>query len=95
MQLDRSDIISVLPSKGFKKKEKRKHTYFYHVYNGKESGITTFVSRGTKYKSYGNELLGVMKKQLKLSTLPQLKDLIECPMTTDKYNKILKESGFL
>lgn len=95
MQLARSDIISVLPSKGFKKKEKKKHTYFFHVHNGKETGINTLVSRGTKYKSYGNELLGAMKKQLKLSTLRQLKNLIECPMTEEKYNKFLKELGFL
>jgi len=94
MQLDRKEIESALMKKGFERR-KGPHTYFYHTYEGKYSGIRTHTSRGTKYKSYGRGLLGAMKKQLRLSSSAQLKALVKCPMSGDDYNKILKQSGLL
>lgn len=94
MQLDRKEIESALTKKGFERRE-GPHTYFYHIYEGKYSGIRTHTSRGTKYKSYGRGLLGAMKKQLRLSSSAQLRDLVKCHINGDEYNEILKESGFL
>jgi len=91
MQLDKREIESSLMKKGFEKREKGDHTYFYHIYKGKETGIHTLTSRGSKYKSYGRELLGAMKKQLRLSTPAQLRDLVKCPMSGDNYNEFLKK----
>lgn len=95
MQLDKREIESALAKKGFKRREKSGHTYFYHIFKGKETGIRTYTSRGSKYKSYGRELLGAMKKQLRLSSSVQLRDLVKCPMSGDDYNEILKKLGFL
>jgi len=95
MQLDRKEIESALAKKGFERREKSGHTYFYHIFKGKETGIHTHTSRGTKYKSYGRGLLGAMKKQLRLSSSAQLKDLVECHIDGDGYNEILKKLGLL
>lgn len=95
MQIERREIKSVLVKKGFEKRECRKHTYFFHIYRKKESGIKTFTSRGTKFRTYYNPLLNSIKKQLHLDTLFQLKDLVYCPMSEDDYNNILKTKGIL
>jgi len=94
MQLDKREIESSLMKKGFEKREKGDHTYFYHIHEGKESGIKTHTSRGSKPKSYGRGLLGAMKKQLRLSTPAQLRDLVKCPMSGDDYNEFLEKSDF-
>ena len=91
MQIDKRTIESSLLSKGFIQKN-GPHRYFFHVYAGRETGISTHTSHGSKYKTYGIELLDKMKKQLGL-TLPQLKDLLLCPMKSDQYNQILKSRG--
>jgi hypothetical protein len=80
MQVDKRKIESSLTKKGFIKDETH-HTYFYHEYNGKKTGIYTYTSHGSKSKVCGNPLLSMMKKQLKLDTINQAVDLFECPMS--------------
>lgn len=94
MQVDRKKIESSLPSKGFVI-DKTHHKYFYHEYQGKRSGAYTYTSRGSKYKSYGESLLQRMKKELKLDTIQQVVDLINCPITEADYNQILKNKGII
>ena len=55
-------------------------------------GIHTFVSHGTK--EYGEALIGEMKKQLRL-TKKEFMDLIDCPMTKEKYLRILISKGHI
>jgi hypothetical protein len=64
-----------------------------HEYNGKKTGAYAFISRGTSYKTYGDELLKRMKLQLRLETLKEVKDLLLCPMDADAYNNKLIEKG--
>lgn len=94
MQVDKRKIESSLPSKGFVIDETH-HTYFYHEYQGKRSGAYTYTSHGSKYKSYGESLLKRMKKELRLDTIRQVVDLIDCPITEDGYNQILKNKGII
>jgi len=92
MQVDKRSIELNLCRKGFKKDESH-HTYFYHVYKGKRTGIYTYTSHGSKRKVYTNSLLGMMKRQLKLDSIRQVVDLFECPMSEKEYNKILRSKG--
>jgi predicted transcriptional regulator len=88
MQVDRRIIENSLVRKGFVQKNKD-HRYFYHEYQSKRTGIFTYTSHGTSYKTYGNPLLKLMVKQLKLDTLSQLLDLFNCPISAQDYNSIL------
>lgn len=92
MQIDRRKIESSLRKKGFVE-EGGSHKYFHHIVNNKYTGAYTFLSRGSGYKTYGVSLLKVMKKELRLDTLEQVKRLLECPMDGEEYNSILKLKG--
>lgn len=94
MQIERRKIESSLVSKGFVKDDTH-HKYFYHEYQGLRTGLYTYTSHGSKYKTYGMPLLKRMKKELKLDAIKQAIDLFECPMTKHGYNQILKDKGLL
>ncbi len=92
MQLDRRVIVSNLPKKGFVQ-DNNDHSYFYHEYQGKRTGAYTYTSYGTKYKTYGPGLIDAMKKELKLDTAKQVRDLVQCPMSAEDYNQCLIQKG--
>ena len=94
MQIDRREIQSALKRKGFIQ-EDAGHHYFYHEHQGKRTGIKTFTSHGSSYKTYGNALLKSMARELKLDGVPQLASLLNCPMDAKQYTAILKAKGFL
>lgn len=94
MQLDRSRIEGALSAKGFVREDTH-HRYFYHENQGKRTGIYTYTSHGSRFKSYGDPLLRSMRQQLRLDTVAQLADLVTCPMSRDGYNEHLKEKGLL
>ncbi len=81
-------------AKGFVKEDSH-HRYFYHEVKGKRTGISTHTSHGSDYKTYGDNLLRLIKKQLRLDALSQVVDLLKCPMTGDDYNGILKKKDLL
>ena len=95
MQLDRVAIESALPRKGFAEDRAGHHRYFHHEYGGKRTGIYTYTSHGSAYKAYGDPLLRSMRQQLRLDTMAQLADLVNCPMSRDGYNAHLKGKGLL
>jgi hypothetical protein len=91
-QVPRDTIESTLPQKGFVLDgTKQSHRYFYHEYNGKRTGAYAFTSRGSNYKTYGDELLKRLKVQLRLETLKDVRDLLLCPMDAEAYNNKLIE----
>jgi hypothetical protein len=94
MQLDRSRIESALSAKGFAREDTH-HRYFYHEHQGKRTGIHTYTSHGSGYKTYPDPLLRSMRQQLRLDTVAQLADLVNCPMSQDAYNEHLKGKGLL
>ncbi len=90
MPIKRQDVVKTLPKKGFTK-ESRHHIYFYHRVGGKETGPFTKVSHSGKEIS--DSLITPMRKQLKLDTNRQVRELIECPMSRDDYTNFLKQKG--
>jgi hypothetical protein len=56
LQIDRSEIEASLAAKGFIKEDSH-HRYFYHEVEGKRSGVFTYTSHGSHYKTIGDNLL--------------------------------------
>lgn len=92
MQIEKRDVESSLPKKGFQRDDTH-HIYFHHYYQGKYTGISTYVSHGAN--SIGGPLIQQMKKQLRLNNPHQVAGLINCPIDGDAYNQILKSNGHL
>ena len=94
MQIEKRDVESALPKKGFERDDSRQHhIYFNHRYQGKYTGAYTYVSHGMK--SIGDSIIKQMKNQLRLNSSHQVADLVNCPISGDEYVQILKSKGQL
>lgn len=94
MPIERKQIETSLRKKGFVQ-EGGDHRYFYHEVEGRRTGAYAFTSRGTGHKTYDDNLLTAIKRELRLDKLQQVKRLLECPMDSNEYNTILKQKGVL
>ena len=92
MQIESRDVASSLPQKGFKREDSH-HVYFHHYYQGKCTGVYTYISHGNH--SIGDSLIQQMKKQLRLKNSLQVVGLVNCPISEAEYNQILKDGGHL
>lgn len=92
-QKDRADIERALQKKGFQK-EITDHRYYTLYFNQKKTAIFTKISQGSDYKVYGQTLLGLMCRQLKINN-QQLLKLINCELTGEAYLEILKNKKIL
>jgi hypothetical protein len=90
MVWDRGAIVASLTGKGFELRNDKDH--FVLTFGGLTRSIYTKLSRGTKYKVYGNSLLGDVCRQLML-TRKQLDNLIACPMGREEYLEALRAQG--
>lgn len=86
----REAIRASLERKGFEVRDDADHIVL--TFGGLTRSIYTKLSRGSRYKIYGNPLLGDVCRQLKL-TRKQLDRLIACPMGRDEYLEALKAQG--
>jgi hypothetical protein len=93
-QIDRATIERSLLRKGFVLQETH-HRYYYHEFEGRRSRAYTYVSTGSSYKTYGESLLKMMKKQLCLDTLQDVKRLLECQMDGAEFNEKMRTKGLL
>ena len=84
------DIRNSLIVKGFHEEENRKHIFYHLLVGGKKTTIRTHVSHG-ETEIY-DDLIDSMKKQTKLNKNEFL-DLINCPLSKEKYIEILIERG--
>ncbi|MDP3149776.1 MAG: hypothetical protein Q8N83_11670 [Ignavibacteria bacterium] len=84
-QKDRDEIRKALLQKGFFQKD-NDHEFFYYKIN---QSIFTKLSRGSHYKTYSADLMGKIKRQLKLKTMDQLLRFIDCPLTGEEYFNLL------
>jgi hypothetical protein len=91
MKIARMEIEKNLPKKGFRKDRSGHHIYFYHEYEGRETGAYTFISHSAKQKDVKGDLLLSMRKQLRLDTTRDAADLMKCPMDGKRFNRILEE----
>ena len=91
MQLDRGVILQNLEQKGFQSEERRKHTFLiHHDRDGRKTGIQTFVSRGSSYKSLDSTLVGAMARQCRITT-SQFVNLVNCSLSQDDYYGLVGE----
>jgi len=93
--LSRSKVIKSLCKKGFKKNKSGDHTYFHYYHEGKNAGIHTWVSHGGSHTDIDVSLQKQMKNQLRLSTVKDFQDLINCPMKEEQYRAIIISAGYL
>ncbi|AFM26262.1 hypothetical protein [Desulfomonile tiedjei] len=95
MKVDRKLAEKSLQAKGFVKDKSHDHPCFFHCYEGKETGIKTWMSHSKKYKDIGPDNLESMRRQLKLETRRETIALLECPMSQSEYNEHLIQKGLL
>jgi hypothetical protein len=93
MKVDRTEVNKNLPKKGFRQEKSGHHIYFYHEYEGRETGVYTYISHSTKQKDISGDLLLSMRKQLRFKSTKQAVDLIVCPIDKEAFNKILIKNG--
>lgn len=93
MQVDKKKVESSLKSKGFIIDETHHRYFIYKTKNGKLSPIKTKTSHGSN-KSINDYLIGQMARQCRLDKSSFL-DLINCPLTQDKYELIMSKKGEL
>jgi len=91
-QLPRRKIQSSLLKKGFKR-EDTDHRVFRFYVGDRKTSVSTFISHGSLYKEYGNDLLSKMKRELCMSNKKYLIDFIACPVTRERYTEDLVSSG--
>ena len=85
--LKRDQVESSLERKGFTL-DAGDHRYFKLMYQGKYTGIFTKTSRGTKYKTLGDDLVKKMAHQIKLTT-KQFVEFVDCKMSGEDYIRVL------
>ena len=91
MALKRTDVVSGLPKKGFRRVLRKKHIGFTHVdKDGIKTGVSTLVSRGTSYGTIGDDLVTRMARQCNLSKSDFLR-LVDCTLSADDYTKKLQD----
>jgi hypothetical protein len=89
----REQIERSLSEKGFELIV-RDHRFYYFTYKGKRTSIRTKISTGSSYKEYGDELLSLIKTQLKFQTKAQLRSFVSCELTEAHYIEILKSQNY-
>lgn len=95
MPRDRKDIDASLVSKGFTPRRKGKdHDFFFLSHRNLTRAVYTKLSRGKQYKTYGDELLSRMSRQLQI-TRQQLDQLIDCTMDGAQYITALEAQGII
>jgi hypothetical protein len=84
-----SDFEKALQKKGFKCTNSH-HKMFRFYNNGKMTDIITYISHGEL--RFGETILSLRKRQMKLTEKKQILDFIDCKFTEDDYRKWLSNS---
>ena len=82
--------MSALVRKGFAASEGDHSYYIYHTADGRKTLAKTKVSHSGK--DIADPILGMMARQCKL-TAPQFRNLVDCPLSREAYEDILREQG--
>jgi len=91
MQIKREDIKTALCKKGFIGKP-GDHNYFHLYVDGKRSNVFTYLSHGSGYREYGDELIDCVKDEMRI-TKPEFLRFIDCALNGDEYVELLKQRG--
>ena len=80
----RKDMRKAYRRKGFIQSEGGQHEQWTFAPHGVVSPVKTTISRGSSYKTYGDDLLKWVRKELKLPSKNDLLDLIDCTTTHEQ-----------
>lgn len=94
MALSKRKIEKGLKDKGFRKKNKDHVTFRYIASDGTETSIFTHCSHGAGGNDVQDWVIAKMAKQCKIS-VNEFKDLVDCPLSTEEYEKRLCQCGVL
>ncbi|MCY4519286.1 MAG: hypothetical protein OXC13_00740 [Caldilineaceae bacterium] len=84
-------IRRALQQKGFRREQDSRHERYVLVdQDGRDTSVFTVISRGSRYRDYGDRLLSYMASELLLSR-SQLLDLIDCPLDYSAYLKLVRQ----
>lgn len=81
------EVVAGLKNKGFSCREGN-HQFFHLLVGGKKTTVWTKISHGKK--ELNDNLLALMSRQVKL-TRSDFDDLINCPLTSEEYLRILRD----
>lgn len=90
----KQDVEMALSQKGFTLRETNHNYFIYYTMEGKKTAIKTKTSFGRKPKNIVGDLLAQMAKQCRLTT-SQFLELVDCPLSRESYEEILKENNHL
>ena len=85
---DKRKVESALRRKGFKADETHHHRFVFHASDGRPTSIRTQTSHSRRYKTLGDDLLGEMARQCRISKADFL-GLVDCDLTRDVYETMI------
>lgn len=92
MNRKRRDVEAGLLAKGYRQAEGDHHYFVYWTIDNKKSLCKTKTSHGSGAKDLDSHLLSLMAKQCALSR-DQFLQLVDCPLSREKYEEIIQEKG--
>lgn len=93
MPRDKRDVEAGLTNKGFRLKGGDHHYYVFWTEGGKKSTAKTKTSHGSM-RDISDDLLAKMAKQCGVTKANFLK-LVDCPLTRQEYEALLRQAGKL
>lgn len=91
MPKTKRDVDAALLRKGFVRKEGDHDFFIYYTMDGLKTRIHTKTSHGKSF-DISDHLLSRMAKQVKLKS-GEFRDLIDCPLSREEYERILRSNG--
>ena len=90
MPSPRKNVMTALVRKGFTASEGDHTYYIYHTADGRKTLAKTKVSHSGK--DIADNVLGMMAHQCRL-TMPQFRNLVDCPLSREDYEGLLTAKG--
>jgi hypothetical protein len=91
MTRTRKEIDAALKRKGFDHDNGDHHYYVYYNLAGQKTMKKTKISRGSKYKTISDPLLGQMARQVGL-TKAKFLNLVDCTLDQQAYDAIVTKA---
>ena len=95
MVIERKQFELGLKAKGFERDASSGHIVYRYKVDGRFTSVTTHFSHTKKVKDISGGLLLQMRKQLRLDSFREVKNLVECPMSIEDYNQILRNKSII
>lgn len=93
MPIEREKIRQALLKKGFREKP-NDHCFFHLYIKEKKQNIFTYLSYGSGYKDYGDELIHKVAHEIGL-VKSELIDFVECKLKPEQHIELLKQRNRL